>query len=134
MKNQKGFTLIELLIVIALLGMVLLIIFQPITFAFKNFDIQNQRVNTISDARAAMDYLTREIRKGNIVEVVDAHLTIDSKVYKLENRILLKDDMKVVEGIDEFNIQKNDKEINIEIIVYDSRGKDYKLSSDINLR
>lgn len=134
MKNKRGFTLIELVIVLALLGIVLSMIFSPIIFSFKNFDIQNEKANIISDARATMDYLTRAIRKADTVEVVDGNLSMDSKMYKLEERILFKEAKKVMEGIDELNINKVDKTINIEIVIKNSKGENYKLSSIINIR
>lgn len=134
MKNKRGFTLIELVIVLALLGIVLSMIFSPIIFSFKNFDIQNEKANIISDARATMDYLTRAIRKADTVEVVDGNLSLDSKMYKLEDRILFKEAKKVMEGIDELNINKVDKTINIEIVIKNSKGENYKLSSIINIR
>lgn len=134
MKNKRGFTLIELVIVLALLGIVLSMIFSPIIFSFKNFDIQNEKANIISDARATMDYLTRAIRKADTVEVVDGNLSMDSKMYKLEDRILFKEAKKVMEGIDELNINKVDKTINIEIVIKNSKGENYKLSSIINIR
>jgi prepilin-type N-terminal cleavage/methylation domain-containing protein len=133
-KNKRGFTLIELVIVLALLGIVLSMIFSPIIFSFKNFDIQNEKANIISDARATMDYLTRAIRKADTVEVVDGNLSMDSKMYKLEDRILFKEAKKVMEGIDELNINKVDKTINIEIVIKNSKGENYKLSSIINIR
>ncbi len=134
MKNKRGFTLIELVIVLALLGIVLSMIFSPIIFSFKNFDIQNEKANIISDARATMDYLTRAIRKADTVEVVDGNLSMDSKMYKLEDRVLFKEAKKVMEGIDELNINKVDKTINIEIVIKNSKGENYKLSSIINIR
>jgi len=133
-KNKRGFTLIELVIVLALLGIVLSMIYSPIIFSFKNFDIQNEKANIISDARATMDYLTRAIRKADTVEVVDGNLSMDSKMYKLEDRVLFKEAKKVMEGIDELNINKVDKTINIEIVIKNSKGENYKLSSIINIR
>lgn len=140
MKNKRGFTLIELVVVLALVGIVLSVVFSPIIFSFKNFDMQNEKANVISDARATMDYLTREIRKGGTVKVVkgslteDGSLTIDSKKYKLENGILYKDKEEIIEGIDDVIIEEDGEPITIGIIIGDSKGKHYKLSSDINLR
>lgn len=153
MKNEKGFTLIELIIVLALLAIVLTIIFRPITFSLKNFNIQNEKADSISKARDTMDYLTRQIRKADIVEVVDGNLIVqffddndlivDSKIYKLESRIIFEDENKIIEGIDELHISdkkidelhiSDEDKIYIEIIIKDNRDRDYKLSSYINLR
>lgn len=134
MKSVRGFTLIELVIVLGLIGIVLSMIFSPIIFSYKNFNIENERINIISDARTTMDYLTRQIRKSNEVDIINNNMIIDSSTYKLQDRTLFKDDKKVIEGIDELNITKVDKTINIEIIIKDSSGKDYRLSSIINIR
>ena len=150
MGNNRGITLIELIIVIALIGIVLSIVFSPVTFSFRNFDAQNEKAAITSRARAAMDYLTREIRKSDIVEINDNVITVNlggnENKYKLENKILFKNDKKIIEGIDGLNISPDigfdpDPEIdldnitiNIKITIKDSKGKDHTLSSDINIR
>ncbi len=137
MKDKRGFTLIELVIVLALLGIILSLIFTPITFAFKNFGTQNEKTNIISTARYTMDYLTREIRKSGSVEIDGDDIKIGTVTYKLQNRILYKDDSDLIEGIDELNIDyvDNDEDrISIEIIIRDSANKEHKISSIINIR
>lgn len=134
MKNERGITLIELVIVLALLGVVVSMMVSPIVFTYNNFNNQNERTNIISNARETMDYLTREIRKSNAVDIVDNKIIINASVYRLEDRILYKDDKKIIEGIDELNINKTDNAINIEIVIKDSGGKDHILSSTINIR
>lgn len=134
MKNERGITLIELVIVLALLGVVVSMMVSPIVFTYNNFNNQNERTNIISNARETMDYLTREIRKSNAVDIVGNEIIINSSVYRLEDRVLYKDDKKIIEGIDELNINKTDNAINIEIVIKDSGGKDHILSSTINIR
>ena len=62
--NEKGFTLIEMLISMAI-G---LIIMAALSSAFlmqrKTYDVQEQIVEMVQTARAAMDMMTREIRMG----------------------------------------------------------------------
>ena len=146
MGNNRGITLIELIIVIALIGIVLSIVFSPVTFSFRNFDAQNEKAAITSRARAAMDYLTREIRKSDIVEINDNVITVNldgnENKYKLENKILFKNDKKIIDGIDGLNISPDidpdidpdNITINIKITIKDSKGKDHTLSSDINIR
>ena len=146
MGNNRGITLIELIIVIALIGIVLSIVFSPITFSFRNFNAQNEKTAITSRARAAMDYLTREIRKSDIVEINDNVITVNlddnENKYKLENKILFKNDKKIIDGIDGLNISPDidpdidpdNITINIKITIKDSKGKDHTLSSDINIR
>lgn len=139
MKNKRAFTLIELILVIALIGIVLSMIFSPIIFSFKNFNNQSEKANVISDARATMDFLTREIRKADpeTVDVDDGSLKIGSEHYELEDKILYKrekknekkNEKKVIEGIDNISIKIDADKITIEITI-----EDYELSSEIYLR
>lgn len=134
MKNNKGFTLIELMIVTGLIITVASIVFSPITFSVENFGNQNEKTNIISDLRRTMDYLTREIRKANEIEVIDNGIKIDSIVYNLENGNLVKDGNVVIEDIDELNINKLGSKIEIKIVIKDSKAKNHSLSSTINIR
>lgn len=148
MKTNKGFTLIELTIVIALVGIIVTLLFMPMTFSLKTFGFQNEKANLIADERLLMDYLTREIRKATSVGVkVDenedeggkkAVLVLDSREYKFEDGKLFKDDEEIAEGIEnlsfEEKVNEKIKEIKIEIEMKDSRGKPHKLSSTITIR
>lgn len=134
MKNNKGFTLIELMIVTGLIITVASIVFSPITFSIKSFGNQNEKTNIISDLRRTMDYLTREIRKANEIEVIDNEIKIDLVVYNLENGNLVKDGNVVIEDIDELNINKLGSKIEIKIVIKDSKGENHSLSSTINIR
>jgi prepilin-type N-terminal cleavage/methylation domain-containing protein len=134
MKDEKGLTLIELLVVLALISIVFSLLWNPLSFSFGNFDAQNEKRNIISDARFTMDYLTRQIRLAQEIEIKNDNLKMDSIIYKVDNRALLKDDKKIIEGIDDLTIDKTDQNLNIEIVIIDSGGKDYRLSSTINIR
>lgn len=134
MINKKGFTLIEVVLSLALIGIVITLIISPIIFSYNNFETQYEKSHIISTARTAMDYLTREIRKASTVDVDNNTIIIDSHVYKLEDRVLLKEDQKVVEGIDGLIVTKNNSTVNIEITIKYSNEKEYKLSSQINIR
>jgi prepilin-type N-terminal cleavage/methylation domain-containing protein len=134
MKDEKGLTLIELLVVLALISIVFSLLWNPLNFSFRNFDAQNEKRNIISDARFTMDYLTRQIRQAQEIEIKNDNIKMDSSIYKVDNRALFKDDKKIIEGIDDLNIDKADQCLNIEIVIIDSGGKDYRLSSTINIR
>lgn len=137
MKDNRGVALVELLVVLGLIGIVLSLILLPIIFSYNSFEIQDERANIVSDARETMDYLTRQIRKTNHVEVVDDNTIImDSIVYKLDNGIIYKGDTEVIKGIDELLIKtdENGRTISIEIAIKDSKGQYYRLSSNTNIR
>lgn len=136
MKNRKGFTLIELVITLAILGIVVPIIFSPIIFSLNNFNSQNEKAEIISDAQAAMDYLTREIRKSKTVDVVGNTIETDRGTYKLENRKLMQGS-KVISGkldIEALTITKNAQEITIVMKIKDTKGDNQEFSSTIYVR
>ncbi len=135
MKNNKGFTLIELVLVLGLIGIVLSMIFSPIIFSVQNFGTQNEKASITSDLRTTMDHLTRQIRKANVVDVVDANtIEIDSKVYTIQGRNLTKDGIVVISGIDKLIVNRDGKGIKIKVVIMDSKGKEYSLSSIMNKR
>lgn len=135
MKSNRGFTLIELAIVLGLAGIVLSMIFSPIIFSFQNFGIQNEKANITSNLRATMDHLTRQIRKASEIEVVnDNAIKIDSKVYKIQDRNLVKDDSILIEGVDELIIRKDKNRMEIKVVIRDRKNKEHSLSSTINMR
>ncbi len=127
--------MIELAIVLGLAGIVLSMIFSPIIFSFQNFGIQNEKANITSNLRATMDHLTRQIRKASEVEVVnDNAIKIDSKVYKIQDRNLVKDDSILIEGVDELIIRKDKNRMEIKVVIRDRKNKEHSLSSTINMR
>jgi prepilin-type N-terminal cleavage/methylation domain-containing protein len=62
LKRQDGFTVVELLISTAIVGVVLAGIGNFFISSSKNYLAQNGRVQMQSDARAAMDFMVRELR------------------------------------------------------------------------
>lgn len=135
MKNRRGFTLIELILTISLIGIVISLIFSLISYTQNNFNNQKVKSDNISNARYAMDYLTREIRKSHEISIKDNIITIDGDIYKIKNRQFFKNDKAIINGIDEIiyndGIIYNKIDNKIKIVI--SIG-DYKLSSTIYQR
>ena len=127
--------MVELVIVLGLLGVVLAIIFTPMLFSFRNFETQNEKANITSNLRATMDHLTRQIRKADVVEVVDdSTINIDSTIYTIDDGKLTKDGSVVIEGIDKLFISEDGEGIKIEVVIIDKKSEEHSLSSTINIR
>lgn len=129
-KNSAGFTLVEIITVLALLGIILSIIFSLIFFSFNNFKMQNERTEILSDLRLAMDYLLRQMRKAELVEMVDqATLKIDSDLCRIVDQSLFQGEHLVQAGIHELSVAENDNEITIGLVIIDGKGKEHDLFS-----
>jgi prepilin-type N-terminal cleavage/methylation domain-containing protein len=63
LEEQDGYTIVELLIAVSLLGIVLAGIYTFFISASQNYLVQNGKVQMQSDARAAMDFMVRELRQ-----------------------------------------------------------------------
>ena len=139
MNNKKGLTLIELVIVLALIGILSSLLFFPILFSFDNFEKQSNTVNEITTARSTIEFLTKEIRKVDDFNQIDASgnsLKIGTVEYKLVDKTLTKDNQKLFVGIESlfFDKSSDNKSITITIQVTKKKGEAQKLSSTIYMR
>jgi len=117
-KNEKGVTLIELLAVLALLSVILLLVNSVHLFGQKQMNLQTKEVQNQSDVRLAINLITKEIRKANLVEVptTNDQLTINGKdVYKLEGTTLKKNSEDIASNINKFILKKNGNQIKLTI-------------------
>ena len=62
--KERGFTLIELLIAMTIGLVILAALSSTFLMQRKTYDVQEQIVEMVQNARAAMDIITREIRMG----------------------------------------------------------------------
>jgi prepilin-type N-terminal cleavage/methylation domain-containing protein len=62
--SDKGYTIIELLIGMAIVGIVVAGIYNLVISSSRTYLAQNATVEMQSDGRAAMDFLTRELRQA----------------------------------------------------------------------
>lgn len=147
MGRNRGFTLIELIITLGLIGIFLSMAFSPFIFSYKNFSNQNTNAEDIAVARRAMDYLVREIRKSDSIEVGEGdagggfakELIIDGCTYEIIDRSLCKDGEEFIKGIDELRVREimdEDEGIGMEIniVIKNGKGEDYILSSTVYIR
>ncbi|NLM03971.1 MAG: hypothetical protein GX214_03000 [Clostridiales bacterium] len=134
MNNNEGISLVELIIIVGIMGLLLTIIFSTTIFSYNSFSIQNEEKNINASTRDTMDYLIRQIRKSNEIQVIDNTLILDGDIYKLEDGSIFQNDLEIIQGIDELYISQKDDVIHIEIIIRDSRNRDHELSCKVNIR
>lgn len=133
-KDNKGITLIELLIVLALIGLVLLLVVTLFLFGNRSFNRQNEHTAIVANVRYSMDYLTKQVRKANEIEVNGNVLFVDSSEIKIEDRTLYKDDDEITTEIDELVVSKDGNKVQIEIVIIYSNSEEYRLSSIVYIR
>ena len=79
-KSEQGFTVYELLITVAILGVVLAEAYNAFVSSSRRLVLQNEIVEMQTDARAAMDFMVRELRLAfgtpSITTTVTANDTI----------------------------------------------------------
>lgn len=134
MGNSRGITLIELLIALSLVGIVISLAAALFFFGNKSFSVQSEQTSIVADARYTMDYLTRQIRKANSVEVDGNTLIVDSDVIELKDNILYNNNKVIIKGIDGLVITKNQNEVEIEITIIDENLRKLSLSSVVYIR
>jgi len=71
MKNDRGFTLLEVVIAMVLMGMVLLVGSQLIFSGIKSWIHGEEQIDVVQNMRAAMDYMTRDIRTAGEVKTAN---------------------------------------------------------------
>ena len=70
-KNFKGFTLIELITSLAIFSIVMMLVFSIYTYSIKAFNITQNRYQSQSNDRYAMDMTTNRIRNASLLQIID---------------------------------------------------------------
>lgn len=115
LRNEKGVTLVELLAVLALLGIVILLISNAHMFGQKQFVSQSAQIENESNVRYAMNVITKEVRRAEMVTVLADTLQTNSNTFELRGNNLYKDGSVLIEGVEKFSVQENDGKITITI-------------------
>ena len=68
-KNRSGFTLIELVVVMAILGIVTLAIMTVLQFSMRTFSQANLHADQQTEAKVALDQVSKEVRYAKSVVV-----------------------------------------------------------------
>lgn len=134
MKKCKGVTLIEMLIVTSITTIVILVGITLFLLGNKSFAQQRNQSEIVAKARITMDYLTRSIRKAEVVSIEDNTLIIDSVEIRLIGEDLFEGDKVVLSSIETFLISETDEEINLVIVILNDDSDEYRVSSVIYRR
>lgn len=135
MRVKKGITLIELMIVIGLASLVIVTIYPLLQLGVKSFNFANSSVEALSEARFSMDYIIREIRKSNKIEIQDntIYLDNDETIY-MENEAIYHGDKKIADLVSNFICTKTDEKVDISIEVINDERENEILSATIYIR
>lgn len=116
-EDQKGFTLVEVLATLVLVSIIGLLASSIHLFAQNQTNTQREEIHIHSNEREAMRLIKSEIRKAEKVETNHPNELIinGTDVYRLEESDLKKNNVTVVSGIKEFNIQMHDNQIKLKI-------------------
>ncbi len=68
--NRNGFTLLELLVAAAIMSVMLLAVFSLLSFGVNTFEAGKQRIDLQQNVRIAADFIFRETRYANELEIV----------------------------------------------------------------
>ena len=151
--RQEGFTLIELLIAAALTAVVAALAYGVLFQGLMNFTAESEEVESQSNVRYGLTYLSRQIRKGDSVEVNIGYKTygvalcIDKMTYYYSDHMVYEavdedgdgepdhDPVPLVAGIGSLSISKSDNRITMTITsIPDSRSHTVTETMDIFLR
>ncbi len=78
--SDKGFTVVELLISMAIVGIVLTGIYGLVVTSSRFYLAQNSIVAMQADARAAMDFMTRELRSAYLTPTISTTIAANDTI------------------------------------------------------
>lgn len=78
--SDKGFTVVELLISMAIVGIVLTGIYGLVVSSSRFYLAQNSIVAMQADARAAMDFMTRELRSAYLTPTISTTIAANDTI------------------------------------------------------
>lgn len=116
MNNEKGVTLIELIVSLAIFSIIISVTLSILLFGSRTFKKQTETTNDLINIRHAIDYLTKEIRKSDSINITDDVLTLNNQdVYKLENNKIMKNNSPIIYNIDLLRMTKSGSKIELSI-------------------
>ncbi|MCH1626588.1 prepilin-type N-terminal cleavage/methylation domain-containing protein [Ferdinandcohnia quinoae] len=104
LRNNKGVTLVEVIVVVALLSLVLILITSVNIFGHKQLAQQSSQIENQSNAREAINLITKEIRRASTVEELKDGISIDGIKYIFEDHSIKKNNTILISNIDDLEI------------------------------
>lgn len=99
MKKMSGFTLIELITAIGLGALILSGLGAVFSGTIRLWSSVQNSTSALKEARLAMEWITRDIREGTIVEIGDNFIKLAAMKYFLNGTNLMRDSDLVAQGV-----------------------------------
>lgn len=131
--NSKGLTLVEILAVLILLSIIITLSMSIFITGKNTVDRQSTKANMQDSVTLAMKDITKQVRSVAPEEVSsdDNIIEIGDRTYRLFDNRILKDNVLLVENIDELIVLKEGNLITIRIT---STDNEISLFSEILIR
>lgn len=101
--NKTGYTLIELIIVLFLIQIIFTISYFIYFYAIRNYNIDFQKQDNISNVRISMNHISKNLRRSNKVSIKNNRLYVGEESYRLaSNNILYNKNNQLGLNIGEF--------------------------------
>ncbi|MGG3690249.1 PilW family protein [Caldifermentibacillus hisashii] len=117
--NSIGVTLLEILAGIVILGIVFSLSGHLLSTVQKQYTIQNEQMEQQKNLRLASQYITKDIRKENLVSIPEKNVLVIGKNsnqirYELKDTMLQRNGITLVSNISKLKIiglTQNDREL-----------------------
>jgi len=84
--NNRGFLIVELIVAVSIMSVIILTLFALLIVSIRGWNNGESSLELNYNARETLDRLTKEIREGSGVEIIDSSDQGWLKVYKSEDK------------------------------------------------
>lgn len=108
-KNSSGVTLFEILAGVVILGIVFTLVGHLLSTVQKQYTIQNEQIEQQRNLKLAIQNITKDIRKENLVSIPEKNVLVIGKNsngirYELKDAMLQRNGITVVSNISKLKI------------------------------
>lgn len=108
-KNSSGVTLFEILAGVVILGIVFTLVGDLLSTVQKQYTIQNEQIEQQRNLKLAIQNITKDIRKENLVSIPEKNVLVIGKNsneirYELKDTVLQRNGITVVSNISKLKI------------------------------